>query len=86
MLPVKLMPGFSWKKHTEALLQKGMYRNERLAKINPDFQLKHPDICNDLSKGDKTLLKKFVKEKIEKHLHNVQVPKVIRPTRLNRVI
>lgn len=60
--------GFSWKKAKEVAVEIKTERAMTQAKsgTNPEFKTRHPDWVRDAQKGDYTLLKKQVKEAVEK--------------------
>ncbi len=63
--------GFSWKQDKIDTVNMKIRRAMTMAKsaTNPTFKLEHPDWVRDASKGDYTLLKKQVKEKVELRQH-----------------
>ncbi len=79
---------FSWENTQKQYAKKLLYRYGRLAKINPDFQVRHPELTREAELGNTQVeLKKFVDLEVKKKLKYGRVP---RPSviikRMNRVV
>ncbi len=80
--------GFSWKKEIEKAEIHMLYRTRTLAKNNPDFQARYPELKREVETGTSTVeIKKYVKKRMDKIKKYSEVPKpspVV--TRFNRVV
>jgi len=47
---------FSWKKHTDALLQKKLYRVSRLAAVNTTFKIEHANLVREVEQHTKPVM------------------------------
>ncbi len=75
----------SWQHCIDRHLKHQIYREKILIKVNPWFQLKHPNEVRAAAKGDYTELVIRVKKEYKTYLKFVEVPAVVRPQRLNKI-
>ncbi len=75
----------SWKHCIDRHLKHQIYREKILIKVNPWFQLQHPNERRASEKGDYTELVIRVKKEYKTYLKFVEVPVVERPSRMNKV-
>ncbi len=84
------MMGFSWKHHFDQQEARLLQRLTSLARVNPDFQVAHPELVKELSSKmivNKIETKRYIQKKLKKSRKYSEVPKpsvIIK--RLNRVV
>jgi len=82
--------GFTWHKEQSHALEKLLF-NTILLRANPDYQIKYPNECRNLSSCDtKTHVhpdaKKRITHDFQKKIKQITPPTIDRPVRLNRSV
>ncbi len=80
---------FSWKQKIAELPAKKLARYTNLARVNPDFQVKHPELTRELLNPDtkkKVETIKYIQHEVDKKVKYGIVPKPsLIPKRFNRI-